>query len=670
MLEVRTSAQQARERIARLARSIEELSATTLPPKQFFQIFLERVIEALGARAGAVWMVENGQLQLTADVDVAETGYFSHPPAQQFNHRLIGEVAADGQARAMPSDDSDADLVNRYLLLIAALHANGANAGVVEIFQRPDIPPQARAGNLQFVEQMCGFASKYLEQQNQPQPETLSESQAKIEQFLLRLHRGLELKQVAATAANEGRLLLNCDRVSIVLKRGRKVAVTAISGQDIVNPRANLTKAMVALASRVIAAGEPLRYTGKQVELAPQIEIPLTEFLQESNSRMVLVVPLREPPPIQTEEEENQPKRDRKPRKVFGCLVIEQFTDSEPRHEVTEYGDLLTRHAAAALHNGLTYQSLFLLPVWRQLGKLQEWTRGRKLVKTLGVLAAIAVVGSILAFVPWDFRVQGKGRLMPVVQSDVFAPLDGDVYELFVTDGQHVKQGDPLLRLRNNDLERDLLTTRNDLHEKQQLVFALDAEKTQAQLKADRAEEIRLSGRIAETNSAIRGLQEKLKVLEERAAQLHVRAPIDGVVATFQVEQNLRNRPVRRGEVLLQVMDETGPWHLELEVPEHRMGHLLRGQKKLDTAHLPIEFLLVTSPELTWDGQLQDIATRAVNTEESESVVEVMADIAPDAVPDRRIGAEVRAKINCGPRSLGYVLFGDVVEFVQKYFWL
>ena len=35
-----------------------------------------------------------------------------------------------------------------------------------------------------------------------------------------------------------------------------------------------------------------------------------------------------------------------------------------------------------------------------------------------------------------------------------------------------------------------------------------------------------------------------------------------------------------------------------------------------------------------------------------------------------RIGAEVTAKIHCGQRSLGYVLFGDVVEFVQRYFWL
>ena len=35
-------------------------------------------------------------------------------------------------------------------------------------------------------------------------------------------------------------------------------------------------------------------------------------------------------------------------------------------------------------------------------------------------------------------------------------------------------------------------------------------------------------------------------------------------------------------------------------------------------------------------------------------------------IPDKWIGAEVRAKINCGPRSLGYVLFGDVVEFIRQ----
>jgi hypothetical protein len=29
----------------------------------------------------------------------------------------------------------------------------------------------------------------------------------------------------------------------------------------------------------------------------------------------------------------------------------------------------------------------------------------------------------------------------------------------------------------------------------------------------------------------------------------------------------------------------------------------------------------------------------------------------------------VTAKINCGKKSLGYVLFGDVIEFLQRKLW-
>ena len=34
-----------------------------------------------------------------------------------------------------------------------------------------------------------------------------------------------------------------------------------------------------------------------------------------------------------------------------------------------------------------------------------------------------------------------------------------------------------------------------------------------------------------------------------------------------------------------------------------------------------------------------------------------------------RVGADVRGKINCGKSPLGYVLFGDIVEFVQNRLW-
>ena len=49
--------------------------------------------------------------------------------------------------------------------------------------------------------------------------------------------------------------------------------------------------------------------------------------------------------------------------------------------------------------------------------------------------------------------------------------------------------------------------------------------------------------------------------------------------------------------------------------------------------------------------------------------MEVYASIGGGQSLKRRIGAEVRAKIDCGERSLGYVWFGDVVEFVQRRWW-
>ena len=151
---------------------------------------------------------------------------------------------------------------------------------------------------------------------------------------------------------------------------------------------------------------------------------------------------------------------------------------------------------------------------------------------------------------------------------------------------------------------------------------------------------------------------------------LEIRSPIDGLVATFQLDQLLKNRPVQRGEKLLEVMDDTGPWRLELEVPESRMGHVLRQQRALGREDLPVEFLLATNHESTYHGTLEASATRSVVAEGEGTVVESFADIDSAEMPllkdHLRIGAEVRAKISCGQKSLGYVLFGDVIEWVLK----
>jgi hypothetical protein len=117
-------------------------------------------------------------------------------------------------------------------------------------------------------------------------------------------------------------------------------------------------------------------------------------------------------------------------------------------------------------------------------------------------------------------------------------------------------------------------------------------------------------------------------------------------------------------------METTGDWRLELEVPEYRMGHLLTALNKSESHTLPAEYFLRTNVDETHDATVTTLATRTNESEEEGTVVEVYADIDPDTLPSRRIGAEVQAKIDCGDRSLFYVLFGDVVEFFQRHLWL
>ena len=665
-----------RAQILQLAKEIEQLAAGSLPPQQFFPQFLARLVSALGAQGGAVWLSDAGRLNLCCEQRLSDTSFADNADVktQHFHQRLLGEVVASGQTRTIHTDDeTQFTLPVRHLLVLAPLHADQQNVGVIEVFQRPDVSVESRAGFLQFVEQMCGYASRYLEQARRPAPPaaTAGTFSEELARFGLQLQRSLRVNEVASVAANDGRLLVGCDRVSVLVRRGRKIRVEAVSGQETIQPRANLIRAMVALSEQVIMSGERVRYLGMWEALPPQVEKRLADFVQESGSRMVLAVPLREPAPLWTPQSatEQSDPRPRKPGRVMGCLVLEQFSHSEPRPELTERLDWLTAYTAAALHNARVYRSVFLLPLWRALGRTADWLHGRRLAKTLATLILIAAVVSALVFVQFDFRVEGEGRLMPVHRREVFVPNDGEVVEVLVSSGERVSEGQLLVRLRNNELRASLVATRSQLEEKRKLLAGLTAERDDAIKSPSGEREIRVEGELAKTRAEIHGLEQQLLVFEEREQQLQVRAPIAGVVSTFEVDQLLRHRPVRRGEILLDVMDDAGPWQLELDVAEHRMGHLLRAQDSLGNDR-PVEFLLVTAPEQTHRATLRAVSTRAVVSDSQRPVVEVLAALEDDQEVNRRIGAEVRAKIHCGRSCLGYVLFGDVIEFVQKYFWL
>ena len=677
-----------REKVMQLAREIEQMSGQDVPPQIYFQEFLNRVVTAIGARAGAVWMVdESGRLGMAAQVNLDQTGLREIPGAAQANERLLGEVLQTGEARTI-GHGGETKLPTEHVLVLSALHKEKACVGVVELFQRPDVPEKAQSGYMQFLEQMCGYASRYIEGKRRNQPESAdlkNQFWTDFEQFMLRIQRTLDEQEVADAAASDGRSLLGADRFSVVVRKGRSTKVRAVSGQSSVNQRSNLIVAMTNLARRVIEMGETLTYTGKVDGLPPQIEQPLASFVQESGSRMVMLVPTFESEPmVHKQGEDEERKRKTKRPKATGCVVIEQIAESEPAPQLEQRAELIADHVGAALWNSRQHNRIFGISVWKLIGSALEWFHGRKLAITTAVLLVIAGLAAAGALIQLDYPVDAEGKLMPVEQIAVFAKWDGEITKegLKVNGGQRVKTGDILIVMENDELNEQIRSAEAEVRKQTDLLGLKQTELETARSFTAREpgaadSPARIAVELARVEADLYIARNHLNMLiKRRDEKLTIRATHDGIIPNFQLRQLLEDRPVRQGDHLFDIMNDEGPWHMELLVAEKRMGHILRTQRgreeRGESTELPANFYLATQPDNDQlKCRLTRVATRSTTDQEIGTAFELIA-VADEGqqMPEQRIGAEVTVRIYCDKTSLAYYCFGDVVEFLQRFFWL
>ena len=338
----------------------------------------------------------------------------------------------------------------------------------------------------------------------------------------------------------------------------------------------------------------------------------------------------------------------------------------------------MAKHSATALNNSLEHNNLFLMPVWRSIGKMQWVLRARTLPKTIAIAVTVLTVIIALCVVPYPFKANCPGNLQPVERQKVFAGLTGDVVEINVEHGSKVLAPNPaagepgtlLALLESTDLAVRIEDNRGQLAEvtEQLQTVRLNLSKR----GADPREKPQLLGRREELQKRFETLKKQQALLEQQRQDLEVRSPIDGEVITWDLEDRLLHRPVQQGNVLMEVVNPNGKWHMELRMPEKRMGHIDRYLKELKAddpeASLPVEFILATHPNKTFHGQVTEINERAeVRGEEGVTVlIKVDFEDEEELPMHLRPGAEVSAKIMCGYKPVGYVLLCDAIAYFQR----
>jgi hypothetical protein len=218
--------------------------------------------------------------------------------------------------------------------------------------------------------------------------------------------------------------------------------------------------------------------------------------------------------------------------------------------------------------------------------------------------------------------------------------------------------------MSNRELEVESADCRKRLAEAEQELRSTERRYNEDRL-TDADARARLPGQIQVLRRRVDGLKSELAILVEKTRGLTVESPIDGRVVAWDLEGSLVRRPVRRGELLLHVADPTQAWEAEIRLPQRRFGELTEARRERQ-ADLAVEIHPTAEPDLTFAGRVVRVDGRAdVRSPEEGSVVLVAADAQVGSWAAKQDGAEVRARIHCGRRSLGYVLFRDAAAWVQ-----
>jgi multidrug efflux pump subunit AcrA (membrane-fusion protein) len=414
----------------------------------------------------------------------------------------------------------------------------------------------------------------------------------------------------------------------------------------------------------VVKTGEDMWFTGDTADMAPQVETALDTYVDESHTKAIAILPLTEP---RDEEAKFAEDEEPAPARVIGALIVEQMVDSRTPDGFLQRVEVVRTHSATALTNALQYEGLFLMPLWRFLGKGTKLFRGRTLPKTLAVIALIIGALSFLCFYPAELKLEGEGHLRPKARKNVWAEVDGEVQKVNVEHDQKVKKDDVVIVQRSQELESKIAAAEGDLHKNE---AKLESARSELFDNKDLTETDRRQKQsdVKEFGETVKSFQEQLKLLNEKKKKLEIRSPIDGRVVTWNVQDRLLNRPVSRGENLLEVADPTKDWELEVQMPEKRMGHIAEAAAK-SSGPLTVTFFLATNPSKEFTGKIEEIERSAeVRGEEGNTVLvrvgfdqqELRA-----AVSEPKIGASATAKVHCGKRALGYVWFHDLVDFVR-----
>jgi hypothetical protein len=532
---------------------------------------------------------------------------------------------------------------------------------------------------------MAGYASNYVRTSQGRKLAGQEQIWTQLETFAREIHASLDPTRVAYQIANEGRRLIGCDRLSVATVEVKKCKIEAVSGADVIEKRSNLIVLMRALVDAVLAWGEKLVYTGaKDESLPPDVLTALDDYLAESNSKLLVLTPLRD----ERQKDVAGPARS--------ALLMENFETPENTEPLIARMEVVGRHATSALYNSVEMRRIPLGWIWRPVAMIQQGLGGKTKAIVSAVVAAVGLLIAAMILLPYELEMDANGQLLPMERKRLYPTNTGKVERFLINQNDSFGAGTDLVLMYDNDLKTTLTKLWNDgliayhqmvnaerLHKEaknssEEFKYAMDRDKYKFQLQTSQNE---FDALVAVHNAD-----------RNRPGYFWLKAPPFSDVAAAKGErlwtvldadfrEQYEGKFVKQSDPILRLGNKTGRWELELKIPQKHVGQVLHAFGGADpNARLDVVLLVTSAPTRKYRGVLDQgkMAKEAVpnrdDHNESSPVVIAYVSLDDPAIPESErvpsdllvAGVEVHAKIRCGKHRMGYSLFYGLWEFLYE----
>ncbi len=487
--------------------------------------------------------------------------------------------------------------------------------------------------------------------------------------------RGLKMDAVAYNVVNELKNYFGSGRVGLALVSGARCPIVALSGIETFDTRSPVVIALKNLCQHAASSGTCWWIPEQTDELNGEMTLAVNAYFEATEASSVALLPIYA-------DGEYKPERDNlassivDPGERRGSLVailsVEGLAQEIGRSELSAAWSEAEPIVANALHNARHFSRIPLLPLWLAAGNVLGLYQGHHRQRALLTSALVLITFALLGFFPTDLKVRSHGIVQPAIRGRIYAEVPGTVASVHVADGAIVDAGTPLLDLTNPDIELEFQKIQGEYRETQQSLLGIHDQLNSVSDATDAASRTLRKERVA--------LQERLQSLEKQTAlvalkrsRLNVVSPQAGRVITWDLSQRLGRRPVEPGQHLLTIANDSGPWELELQVPDKLTGYLHRAIAARDASQpLLVEFVLASDPTQKRFAHVRHIAETTNPDNQAGSVLRVYADLQAQATDHNswlqavKPGTEVVAHIHAGKHSLGYSLSYEFLDWLHR----